>query len=751
MTVGSVGSEERQRCPVRVRIIAEKPKATFWEIAAARVVIDNHHQMKVASTFVVTLSKEGRQIHRREGSVDIAPGEVTYDLATALGFVPLIRPNDDVLGEWRVSVTVWSEDCLSRDEAVFRVERPEGKSVVQKRGLVPSVALPAVVTVRVDPSVRIGNIDPLIYGVNVEGNDPFVLPKELRLGSVRWPGGCFAEGYHWRSAIGPVQERRARGAAVCEGDQMSSRSVQAEVGSDEFMAILQRAKTVPLLTVNFATGSAQEAANWVEYMNGTSPGLPEGIRRRWTPETYSRSDKAPPGYFAWLREHFGRPQPYGVKYWAIGNEFEARSTPSWTRDSRKYYIGGTGRIRSFMTRDSTRTDWSLNQQISTGQRSAEFFAPFVPAVAGSQKVEALPVLRVNPLELGSSIIWAAIPNISEAGQDNVYQFIPGEGRIVFGDGVHGNVLPRDSVVRITYDSGPHDGFIEFARRMKAVDPTILLGTSAAFSEIPTTIVGEVDFVAANLYPSLIRNDSDPVKRYYRIQAAPGADYEPYLRRAHEYLRQNSPMRKIQLAVTEYNFSLSSPHFRSLASAIFVADILRVFAVQKVSMAHYYSLDHLRHPDARDREVSPPAMVFRLYRDHFGTKLIAAKAVGVPSFVGEFDGRQVQFPYLEVLASQDDDGQKLYLMVINKHAELPFPLAVRVAAKQERLRGRLFQLWAEHPFDEKATLTTRDIQGSAGIVRLLVPPHSVNVLELTGTESGRVQGDSFSLPATATNG
>lgn len=607
-------------------------------------------------------------------------------------------------------------------------------------------AAPVPLEVFVDPGTRIGEIDPMIYGVNVEGNNPFTLPGGLGISNVRWPGGCFAEAYHWRKAVGPAQGRRVRGAASCEGDQMSESPARADVGSDEFMAILQRGGVVPLLTTNFATGTAQEAANWVEYMNGESPGLSEGIRRGWAPDTYRGGDKAPPGYFAWLRERFGHPRPYGVKYWAVGNEFEARSTPSWTRDVKQYYRGGVGKgIGHLMTRDPTRTDWSLDQRIGTGQPSAEFFAPFVPVVPGSERVEVLPVLRREPLELGPPVVWDPVPRVTAAGRKNVYQLLPQEGKIIFGEGVAGNVLPKEAVVRITYTSGPHDGFIEFARRMKAVDPTIRVGTSAAFSEIPPETAKHVDFVAANLYPSLTRNDPDPVRRYYRIQAAPVAEFETYIRRAQEYLRRSFPGMKIQLAMTEYNFSLDSPHMRSLASTLFVADMLRVFATHGISIANYYSLEFLRGRDAKHGEVSPPGLMFGLLHDHFGRKLIATQRAGVPSFSGDFDGQKIQFPFLEVLGSVGEGGQRVYLLIINKHAERPFALAVQVAGEEDHLGGRLFQLWGEHPFAEDVLLITRAIQGRVGLVRVIVPPHSVSVLEIgrggvnRGTVSSGGQG------------
>lgn len=930
--IGSASAAGPGSCPIHLQIVLDKSRFTSWEIAAGRILVSNRVAKAVPSRIVVGVFHQGIQVSRRDLAFDILPGRQTYDIATALGYPPLISPGESFLGDWRLAVEARTQECSEFAEAFFTVDSPPARRTPAWKGLVgywpfddgqgrvaadwsgvgqdarlsealwideaahrvlafngrssavripgvrapgrrgmtvsfwiwpdgaegrpqivlsrfertkrsrgagwivlldggrlvlqivgsrglsrtplsppaeilprkfwshvvltqdggvlrlyvdgrrtattsvrlpggvgsdlflgaspdsgmvvaglagrlrglrifdrpldqaeieaePGLAMPAAVQIVVDPTVWIKDISPLIYGANVEGNDPFSLRPGGGINLIRWPGGCFAEGYHWRNAVGPIRERRVRGAAVCEGEQMSSPPVRADVGPDEFMTVIRGAGAIPLLTVNFSTGTAQEAANWVEYMNGESPGLAGGIRRGWTPDAYRGSDKAPSGYFAWLRERFGHARPYGVKYWAVGNEFEVRSTPSWTRDARRYYSGGMGKVASLMTRDSTRTDWSLEQRISTGQPSAEFYTPFTPVVPDSQRVEVLPVVRREPLELGPAQVWRPDPRIAAAGSTNAYQLLPAEGKIVFGDGIGGNVLPKGMVVRISYTSGPHDGFLEFARKMKAVDSSILVGSSAATSEIPAEAAGSVDFIAANHYPLQPRNDPDPRRRYYRIQAAAVAEFEPYIRRTQAYVARSYPTRKIQLALTEYNVNLDSPHLRSLASALFVADMLRVFAVHGVSMANYYSLDFLHSSRQEGERDSAPGLVFGLYHSHFGSRLVATQATGTPLAEEDFDGRTVRFPLLEVLASLSDTGQSVFLLALNKDADRPLALAIRAVGRNGVVTGRLFQLWGEHPFDEGVAFHDKNLQGSAGVVRVIVPPHSISVVEI----------------------
>jgi alpha-N-arabinofuranosidase len=124
------------------------------------------------------------------------------------------------------------------------------------------------------------------------------LIKELDPPVVRWPGGLYADGYHFRDGIGPVAGRPLKrnrywsryGPALGFFDPFA-------FGSDEFMRLVADIGAQPYVNVNFGTGTATEAASWVGYMNATTDRV-EGRQRA--------------GY--------GHQEPWGVKTWGIGNE-----------------------------------------------------------------------------------------------------------------------------------------------------------------------------------------------------------------------------------------------------------------------------------------------------------------------------------------------------------------------------------------------------------------------------------------------
>lgn len=113
---------------------------------------------------------------------------------------------------------------------------------------------------------------------------------EIRPSVIRYPGGCFADAHHWEVMIGPKDGR------MPYFDLQWRQWEENDFGTDEFLYLCRRVGAEPFLCINFA-GSVEEAGRWVEYCNG-SPATPMGQ----------------------LRARNGHEEPYGVKYWELGNE-----------------------------------------------------------------------------------------------------------------------------------------------------------------------------------------------------------------------------------------------------------------------------------------------------------------------------------------------------------------------------------------------------------------------------------------------
>jgi alpha-N-arabinofuranosidase len=118
--------------------------------------------------------------------------------------------------------------------------------------------------------------------------------KALAPAFIRWPGGNVAQDYHWRWGIGPRDERPTWINLSWKNEVEPS-----DFGTDEFVAFARSVGAEPSITVNVEGRGAtvDEAAAWVEYCNGPASSTEGGRRAR-----------------------NGHPEPYGVKYWEVGNE-----------------------------------------------------------------------------------------------------------------------------------------------------------------------------------------------------------------------------------------------------------------------------------------------------------------------------------------------------------------------------------------------------------------------------------------------
>ena len=116
--------------------------------------------------------------------------------------------------------------------------------------------------------------------------------KAIKVPVVRWPGGCFADEYHWRDGIGPAAKRKTTVNAVWAG------AVEPNTfGTHEFMDFAEQIGSEAYVSINMGSGSVQEAAEWLEYMTAV-----------------------PPASAAKERAANGRKAPYKVKYLGLGNE-----------------------------------------------------------------------------------------------------------------------------------------------------------------------------------------------------------------------------------------------------------------------------------------------------------------------------------------------------------------------------------------------------------------------------------------------
>jgi alpha-L-arabinofuranosidase len=138
----------------------------------------------------------------------------------------------------------------------------------------------------------VGEGNTKIPNTNGVRNDVIDALKKLKIANLRWPGGCFADTYHWKDGIGPKNKRPTMVNAWWGGVTEDN-----SFGTHDFLNMCELIGTEPYLAGNVGSGTVQDLTDWVQYVNfnGKSP----------------MSD---------LRQQNGREKPWHVAFWGVGNE-----------------------------------------------------------------------------------------------------------------------------------------------------------------------------------------------------------------------------------------------------------------------------------------------------------------------------------------------------------------------------------------------------------------------------------------------
>lgn len=136
--------------------------------------------------------------------------------------------------------------------------------------------------------------------------------KKINIPNLRWPGGCFADEYHWRDGIGP-RDQRPKTINTNWGGVTEDNSF----GTHEFLELCSLLNCEPYIAGNVGSGTIEEMSKWIEYLNSNAESTITSIRKQ-----------------------NGHPQPFNVKFWGVGNESwgcGGNMTPEFYADQYKRY------------------------------------------------------------------------------------------------------------------------------------------------------------------------------------------------------------------------------------------------------------------------------------------------------------------------------------------------------------------------------------------------------------------------------
>ena len=141
------------------------------------------------------------------------------------------------------------------------------------------------------PGVFVGPDSPIPNTGGIR-NDVVAALKPLGVPVLRWPGGCFADTYHWRDGVGPLADRPQR-----VNVHWGMAEEPNHFGTHEFMAFCRALGAEPYFAANLGSAAPEETRDWVEYCNFAGASSLAGLRRG-----------------------NGSEEPFNVRLWGVGNE-----------------------------------------------------------------------------------------------------------------------------------------------------------------------------------------------------------------------------------------------------------------------------------------------------------------------------------------------------------------------------------------------------------------------------------------------
>jgi alpha-L-arabinofuranosidase len=504
--------------------------------------------------------------------------------------------------------------------------------------------------------------------------------RRLGITSLRYPGGTASDSFDWLRAVGPESERLANEPYGMQYTRISDICCDLDgpdasaVGPDEFGQLLDESGAIGNIVVNFATGTTQEAADFVAYM--TAPLSP-----------HPSSNPTDASYWAELRAKNGHPAPYDVPYWEVGNEQLFPGQYGW-RSGQVVSIGrhtvpcppsematclyAFGGTTSFSPQPvGTFADELRSASYSTGTASQHFYVYFPPVVPSSVAA------YVN------GQLWTEVPSLTTASsRAHVYAVTAINGEIAFGNNVHGAIPPKGAKIAVGYESGPHGGFIQFYAAMKAMNPHIQVCETEETNSAFLAMMGRkypYDCVELHEYAKPTNIDAPMTQYEEGLMAAPVSE-GAMLTALQAEIRHYSG-RDIPVVMTEYGqlvtpMPKADPEFNlSLDEGLLIGAQLEQWATHGVPLAEKYLLDSVpflgTYPyvglstysamlagPGPDFLVEPTGQVLGLMSRLAGTQLLRSAALNNPQI-----GRSIDAPDLWLIASTASTGE-VDLLAIN---------------------------------------------------------------------------------------
>ena len=542
------------------------------------------------------------------------------------------------------------------------------------------------------------------------------LYKEAGFGSIRYPGGTISNLFRWKESIGPKEERVNQIHGFYNNPGQGGIAPNFGLTEVADFAYRDDIQSEIVYVYGFGRGSAQDAADLVEYLNapaGSNPG----------------------GGVAWadIRKENGHAEPYNVRYFEIGNENNQGGTDGTTsqqywmakvnNDPEKAYVEGG--VASFSKQYAVKKDdWNKAASVSDGTANQVRYMRYanpnpMTGKDGKTLVEDFEAVQKGSVEVwvgvdGNNEQWTIVDSLESAGANDKKVTIDyRDGSIHFGDGKHGAIPQQGKQIYVTYQV-KRDGFLDVSKAMKDM--------TAEINEINEEN-GSAEKASCYVYSSYeTQGFIDKMKQGDRSQYYDGLTIHPYsdnpgsdasaetfydsamklaeqngIGKVEKYVKM-LPEGKVPV-ISEYGiFRSTSPLLRSQTQSVYIAKVLMEYIrlgspyIQKHCLVDWYTpnADSLGPTQQAVIQAvpqtgastgtgegdfrffsTPSAKVFEMFSNSFsnGTKVVGTEFEHVETLA---NGTKAY----SAIASKEDDGT-LYVAVVNTDRENDKKLRVKV--------------------------------------------------------------------------
>ena len=598
------------------------------------------------------------------------------------------------------------------------------------------------------------------------------LYKEAGFGSIRYPGGTISNLFRWKDTIGDKEDRVNQIHGFYNNPNQGGIAPNFGLTEVADFAYRDDVQSEIVYVYGFGRGSAQDAADLVEYLNapaGSNPG----------------------GGVAWadIRKENGHAEPYNVRYFEIGNENNQPGTDGTT--SQQYWMIGTqdaekayveGGVASFTKQYAVKKDdWNKAASVSDGTANQVRYMRYanpnpMTGKDGKTLVENFEAVQKGSVEVwvgtdgeGNNHKWEVVESLDNAGANDQKVTIDyRDGSIHFGDGTHGKIPAKGQQIYVTYKV-KRDGFVAVSKAMKDMTAEINeINAKSGSAEKASCYVysswetkGFIDKMAAGNW-----NDYYDGLTIHPYCGDPGADqdkgafYDSAMRLAENVGIQKVknyvnmlPQGKVPV-ISEYGiFRSTSPLLRSQTHAVYIAKVLMEYVrlgspyIQKHCLVDWYSsgADSLGPTQQAVIQAvpqtganqgtgegnfrffsTPSAKVFELFSNSFakGTKVVGTEFEHVETLA---NGTKAY----SAIASKGDDGT-LYVTVVNTDRENDKKLRVKVdgvdltgkTVEVQTLAGESFVDENSLAEPDKVTIENSTVTAEGTDLELTAKAHSV---------------------------